>query len=344
VSLFRGALRPPPIASDEAVQRYLESIRSRLEPDPAFRQRLRGEMLSRYIVARDAAESARRPLPTALRIVLRASLYATVAIGLSVGGVMAASQSAVPGDLLYSVKREIEELRVSFLPASFQDDLARWALAERISELGRLVESGDLDRASAMAGPIEAQVAHMTALGIAPSETDSALAGPLHVLADLVASLPPQAAAAIEDALASAPGLVRAAGGDTANDGGGNGGSGSGNGNTTGSGSGGGSSNGNSNDAGTGNGGGGSSSGGSSGGGGSGDNSNAGTGNNSGSGGDEPNPTDEAAPGVDDDPGNNGNPDPGQAPSAGNGGSGGGTENSTRTPKPKPSSAPSSAP
>ena len=47
MSLFRGALRPPPIASDEAVQRYLESIRSRLEPDLAFRQRLRGEMLSR---------------------------------------------------------------------------------------------------------------------------------------------------------------------------------------------------------------------------------------------------------------------------------------------------------
>jgi hypothetical protein len=207
MSLFRSSLRRPPITSDEAVRRYVEAIRPRLEPDPGFQRRLRGEMLNRYVLSREEARSS--TLPAAARSVARAALLASLALAITVGGTMAASQSAIPGDLLYPVKLEIEELRVTLLPESFRGELATHSLAERINELGRLVEAGEWELAAGLAGSIEDEVATLTGLGMTPS-ADGALAGPLATLSLLLQSLPLEAQTAVEEALGAAPGLLDA--------------------------------------------------------------------------------------------------------------------------------------
>jgi len=233
MSLFRSSLRRPPITSDEAVRRYVEAIRPQLEPDRAFQRRLRGEMLNRYVVARGEARTS--ALPAAARSVARAAMLASLALAITVGGTMAASQSAIPGDLLYPVKREIEELRVTLLPQSFRGELATYSLAERIHELGRLVEAGEWELAAGLAGSIEDAVATLAGLGMTPS-TDGALAEPIATLTVLLQSLPPEAQTAVEEALDAAPGLLNAGpgtgsgAGDDRGEGNGNGNGGNGNG------------------------------------------------------------------------------------------------------------------
>ena len=128
---------------------------------------------------------------------------------MSVGVTMAASQTALPGDPLYAVKLRIEELRVVALPAEFGDDLAVYALTERINELNRLAEAGEVERAEALASVIEDQVAVVTAMGIGPAAQNNLLASRLDVLDTLVDRLPPKAQQAIERAMAGAPGLTK---------------------------------------------------------------------------------------------------------------------------------------
>jgi hypothetical protein len=53
------------------------------------------------------------------------------------------------------MKRQIEDLRVQVLPAELHDDLAAYALAERIDELGRLAERGDWARVETLATTVE---------------------------------------------------------------------------------------------------------------------------------------------------------------------------------------------
>ena len=84
----------------------------------------------------------------------RACLYASFALGVSVTGVMAASDAAIPGDLLYPLKRGIETVRLDVLPEQYRDELAAYALSERIGELGQLVEAGEMARASAFADSV----------------------------------------------------------------------------------------------------------------------------------------------------------------------------------------------
>jgi len=136
MSLFRDSLRPPPLASDAAVRRYLELIRAELEPDPLFRRRLRGTVVNRFVAAREGlVEPARRG--SAMGKLGRAVLYASFTLALSVTSVMAASQQALPGDLLYPLKLRIEALRLDILPEHLHDDLIRQDLAAAlISAIG----------------------------------------------------------------------------------------------------------------------------------------------------------------------------------------------------------------
>ncbi len=95
MSLLRDSLRPPPLASDAAVRRYIELIRAELEPDPLFRRRLRGEVVNRFVAAREGLKQpAHRP--SAMGRLGRAVLYSSFALAMSAGGVMAASQQALP--------------------------------------------------------------------------------------------------------------------------------------------------------------------------------------------------------------------------------------------------------
>ena len=62
MSLFKGSLRPPAVLSDEAIERHLTVLHAEVEIDPLFRRRLRGQVVNRYVAARegfDAGEGSR---------------------------------------------------------------------------------------------------------------------------------------------------------------------------------------------------------------------------------------------------------------------------------------------
>jgi len=197
-------------ASDAALRRYLEIVRAEIEPDPLFRRRLRGLVTNQFVAIREGAAPAARLPSRGMGRLGRACLYASVAVAMSVGVTMAAAQSAIPGDSLYAVKLRIEELRVAALPAEFQDDLAIYALTERINELNQLAEAGEIERAETLAAAIQEQIVAIAAMGIAPQAENTLLASRLEVLDALVERLPPKAQQAIEGAMARAPGLVTA--------------------------------------------------------------------------------------------------------------------------------------
>ena len=60
MSLFRASMRPPPIASDAALRRYLEIVRAEIEPDPLFRRRLRGLVTNQFVAIREGTAPAAR--------------------------------------------------------------------------------------------------------------------------------------------------------------------------------------------------------------------------------------------------------------------------------------------
>lgn len=169
MSLFRGTIRPPAVLSDEAVERYLKAIREELAPDPLFRRRLRGEVVNRYVAAREGMATA-APRSRSMGKLGRAVLYASFTLALTTTSVLAASQEAIPGDLLYSLKRQVESLRVQVLPADLHHDLAAYELAERIDELARLTERGDTaliaSTAAVVAAEYEAFIAEADAAGV----------------------------------------------------------------------------------------------------------------------------------------------------------------------------------
>ncbi len=209
MSVFRPTIDPSPLASEEAVRRYLTAIRAELEPDPLFRRRLRGGVMNRFVAAREGLE---RPVARGSEMgrVGRACLYASVVLAMSVGGVMAASRAALPGDLLYPVKLEIEAVRMRALPSEFHDDLAVYALSERIHEMSRLAEAGDWDAVAALASEVEAGYEQLAAIGMDDVLADEGLQHRLEVLETLRDSLPAPARAAIERVLADTPGDERA--------------------------------------------------------------------------------------------------------------------------------------
>jgi Domain of unknown function (DUF5667) len=204
MSIFTRPIRPEPMASDEAVRRYIEAIRREIEPDPMFRRRLRGTVVNRFVAEREGtAVPAFRP--SRMGRLGRACLYASLATALSVGGVMAASETAVPGDFLYPLKRSIEEMRMEVAPAQLRDDLAVYALAERIDELDQLVERGAWTLAADLAGDIRATSAELTA-GTGVEVIDEQVAAQLARLDETLDRAPVGARDAIERAMGGAPG------------------------------------------------------------------------------------------------------------------------------------------
>ncbi len=208
MSLFRDTLRPPSIASDEAVRRYVEALRPSLDPDPLFRRRLRGVVVNRFVATR---EGIAPPDRTAVRgramgRIGRASLYASVMLAASVGTAMAASQAALPGDLLYSLKRQVETLRWQALPAQFHDELAIYVLTERVNELGQLAEAGRWVEAATLAGPIGDAYQLVEETGGAAA--DGVVGARKETLNAILARLPERAQAAVAQAMGNAPGLT----------------------------------------------------------------------------------------------------------------------------------------
>ncbi len=208
MSLFTNPIRPAPIASDAAVRRYIDAIRRQIEPDPLYRRRLRGEVVNRFVAQKQGVAPAGVRGHSRMGALGRACLYASFALGVSVTGVMAASDAAIPGDVLYGLKRGIETMRLEVLPEQYRDELATYALSERIGELSQLVEAGDTAGASAFADSVH----DAYDLAMAESDDPGALAQRIDRqvsrLEDVMSGLPAQARADIESAMVGAPGLT----------------------------------------------------------------------------------------------------------------------------------------
>ena len=208
MSLFTNPIRPAPIASDAAVRRYIDAIRRQIEPDPLYRRRLRGEVVNRFVAQKQGVAPAGVRGHSRMGELGRACLYASFALGVSVTGVMAASDAAIPGDLLYGLKRGIETMRLEVLPEQYRDELATYALSERLGELSQLVEAGEMARASAFADSVN----DAYDLAVAESHDPGALAQGIERqvarLQDVMSSLPAQVRADIESAMVGAPGLT----------------------------------------------------------------------------------------------------------------------------------------
>lgn len=199
-------LRRLEVRPDDAVARYVASLRAEIEPDPLFARRLRGQVVNRYVAVREgsragtpahAAPSSERREMTRIG---RAVLYASFGLALSVTTVMGAAQQAVPGDVLYPFKLQIEELRRDVLPARFQDELTAIELAERLDELARLSEREEAARAAGLLDIIRTDYAQFATELIDPAHSE-ALEARQVVIEGLVERLPPPAADAVEEVI-----------------------------------------------------------------------------------------------------------------------------------------------
>jgi hypothetical protein len=208
MSLFTNPIRPAPIASDAAVRRYIDAIRRQIEPDPLYRRRLRGEVVNRFVAQKQGVALTAVRGHSRMGALGRACLYASFALGVSVTGVMAASDAAIPGDLLYPLKRGIETVRLDVLPEQYRDELAAYALSERIGELSQLVEAGEMARASAFADSVHDAYDQAVAESDDPGALARRIDRQVARLEDVMSGLPAQARADIQSAMVAGPGLT----------------------------------------------------------------------------------------------------------------------------------------
>lgn len=183
---FSAAFRSPFLAPDEAMRRQVEKLGTALDPDPFFRRRLRGDVMNRFVAAREGLNEPVDPMRPQMGRLGRACLYATFAVAASVGGAMAASRTALPGDVLYPVKLQIEWMRMQTFPEDFRDDLAVQALTERIAEFGTLVEQGEWVRANLLLPVIDDGYRQLAALEVdaPPGDAISARMGVLEAVTE----------------------------------------------------------------------------------------------------------------------------------------------------------------
>jgi hypothetical protein len=178
MSLFNRTVGPPAI-SDDAFERYLAGLSTKIELDPLFRRRLRSDVINRFVAAREGLDTQARAGTAGRRMgrVGRASLYASLTLAVSTASVLAASQEALPGDALYGLKQRVEQLRMDIVPDQFKAELAAYALGERIEEMSRLADSGRLELAIAMGPSIEREFRHVAALGRARAAVQDVING-----------------------------------------------------------------------------------------------------------------------------------------------------------------------
>ena len=203
MSVLSRPLRPASTASDDAVRRYIEELRRHADPDPLFRRRLRGTVVNRYVAVQEGAIAPRAARQASRMGTLgRACLYASFAMAVSVGGAMAASERAVPGELLYPLKRSIESLRLDVLPERYHDELVAEALSARIMEVTVLLDSGQVALAASLSDDVRESYEQLVALSDGKGAPSGLLRAHLDQLDAMLARLPEAARAAVERAMA----------------------------------------------------------------------------------------------------------------------------------------------
>ena len=184
---------------DPMLQRLERSI-SAVEPDPLFRRRLRGEVVNRHVATREGLVRAPRRQREMGRLG-RATLYASLAVALSVSAAGAASQGALPGDALYSVKLQLEEIRMRIAPPSLRDDLAAMALEERLDEVEALAAEGAWSRIAGAAAGVAAAEDRLAGYAGIDADDVAAIHRHTQVLEALLATAPASARGGLETAL-----------------------------------------------------------------------------------------------------------------------------------------------
>jgi hypothetical protein len=204
--LDRMVARGLEFPADPIITARIERHVRRIQPDPMFRRRLRSVVVNRYVATREGLVStpARPAMCRQMGALGRGVLYASLLAAVSVTAAGAASASSLPGDALYGVKLELEQIRMRVAPPNLRDDLAAMALDERLDEVERLAAAGrwDLvDDAAELAARAEATLA-----ALAPDGAG----GGLHRAGGLVGdSSPTRHAQRLAELMAIAPASAR---------------------------------------------------------------------------------------------------------------------------------------
>ncbi|MDH4334186.1 MAG: DUF5667 domain-containing protein [Chloroflexota bacterium] len=189
---------------DDRVARLLERAAAEVRPDPLYRRRLRADLVNRHVALREGLITEPRPQREMGRLG-RAVLYASLATALSVSAVGAAAQDAVPGDLLYSMKLQLEDIRLRIASPALRHDLLAQALDERLEEVEQLARRGEWQRAAGAAIAAEAAEDRLSTDGMAIGRQDAdEMQRHVVVLTDLLADAPPSARNGLERALDAA--------------------------------------------------------------------------------------------------------------------------------------------
>lgn len=126
---------------DEAFAERLERSLRRLEPDALYRRRLRGSVLNHFVATREGLVQPSRGRRE-MGALGRGVLYASLAVVLSTSAAGVAAAESLPGDPLYPVKLQYEEIRLHMAPPAMRADLMAMALDERLDELETLARAG----------------------------------------------------------------------------------------------------------------------------------------------------------------------------------------------------------
>jgi uncharacterized membrane protein YgcG len=199
----------PSVTPDDPMLRMIARTAGRIKPGRAYRWRLRGRLVNQYVAVREGLAPAAPRRPARMGSLGRAVLFASVGLAISVSAVGAASTSALPGDPLYAVKRQVEELRMEIAPPSVRPALAAMALEERLAEVEQLAAAGDWTRVALGEAEVDGAVAMLRGLG-APltAEQVADLTHHTQVLTALLARAPAAAQPGLERALLASSGVA----------------------------------------------------------------------------------------------------------------------------------------
>jgi hypothetical protein len=197
---------------DDPIARMISRTVGRIQPERTYRWRVRGRLLNQYVAVREGLVPPMPARRTQMGSLGRAVLFASVGLAISVSAVGAASSNALPGDPLYAVKRQVEQVRMEIAPPSVRPALAAMALEERLSEVEQLAAAGSWSRVALAEQEVDGAVATLRGLG--GSLTADLVADLSHhtqVLTALLARAPASAQPGLERALIASAGVAASA-------------------------------------------------------------------------------------------------------------------------------------
>lgn len=188
------------VAEDDSIVRLIRHATERIEPASLYRRRLRGEVLNLHVALREGLVAPRRP--RAMTAIGRAVLLASLTLAVSVSAAGAAAQAAIPGELFYPVKRQLEGIRLQLATGVARGDLLEMAAAERLEELERLATAGEWTLVSSATADLAAAEDALISAG-RPLDTDlqARLIQRIERLEGLLAAAPVEGRAGLQQAL-----------------------------------------------------------------------------------------------------------------------------------------------